>query len=65
MYRIVRVKDKVNAHNLFPRVEDSKTREHKHRVRAERFKRDLRWNLFTQRIIGTWNELPEEAIEVR
>lgn len=36
---------------------------HRLKVRGQRFKRDLRGNLFTQGVAHIWNELPEETIE--
>ena len=33
-------------------------------MRGERFERDLRGNLFTQRVVCIWNELPKEVVEV-
>ena len=32
-------------------------------MRGERFKRDLRGNFFTQRVVRVWDELPEEVVE--
>lgn len=32
-------------------------------MREERVKRNLRGNLFTQRLVCIWNELPEEVVE--
>lgn len=44
--------------NLFPRIQDSNTKGLK--VRGEKFKRNLRGNVF----VYIWNEMPEEAIVV-
>ena len=32
-------------------------------MRGERFKRDLRDNFFTQRVVRVWNELSEKMVE--
>ena len=55
--------DRMNAHSLFPREGALKTRGHRFKVRGERFKRDLRGNFFTQRVVHIWNELPEKVVE--
>eukprot|EP00061_Rhincodon_typus_P007733 g29722.t1 len=33
------------------------------KVRGERFKKDLRSNIFMQRVVYVWNEVPEEVEE--
>ena len=53
----------MNSQGLFPRVGESKTREYRFKVRGERFKRDLRGNFFTQRVVRIWNELPGKVVE--
>ena len=40
-----------------------KTGGHRFKVRGERFKRDLRGNFFTQKMVHIWNELPEKVVE--
>ena len=44
-------------------VEGSTTRGHGLKVRCWRFRGDLRENLFTQRVVGIWNSLPERVVE--
>eukprot|EP00061_Rhincodon_typus_P018979 g48389.t1 len=39
-------------------IAEFKTRGHRYKVRGERFKRDLRGNIFMQRVVRIWNELP-------
>eukprot|EP00061_Rhincodon_typus_P012771 g38701.t1 len=63
VYEIMRDTDKVNSKGLFPRVGEFKTRGHIFNLRGERFKKDRRGNLFTQRVVNIWNELPEEVID--
>eukprot|EP00061_Rhincodon_typus_P001769 g15729.t1 len=50
VYKIMRGMDRVNSQGLFSRVGKSKTRGHRFMVRGERFKRDLRGNVFTQTV---------------
>lgn len=55
--------NKIKVYSIFPGGEVSKTRGHR-RKREERIKKDLRSNLFTQRVVPIRNELPEESKEV-
>ena len=50
----------MDSQKLFPRVEKSITRGHRFKVQGARFKGDVR---FTQRVVGAWNSLPEQAEE--
>lgn len=59
VYKSMRGMDVASLHCLFPRMEDSKTRGHRLKVRGERFKRGLGDSLFIQRIFPIWNDLPE------
>eukprot|EP00061_Rhincodon_typus_P011758 g37017.t1 len=43
--------DRVNCQDLFPWVGESKTRGYRLKVSGERFKRDLRGNFFTQKVL--------------
>eukprot|EP00061_Rhincodon_typus_P008066 g30338.t1 len=42
---------------------ESKTRGHRFKVSGERFKKDLRGNFFTQRLVRIWNGLLEKGVE--
>eukprot|EP00061_Rhincodon_typus_P008415 g31002.t1 len=55
--------DKVNGKTLFPRVGEFKTRGHIFNVKGEKFKRDLRSNFLTQKMVHMWNELLAEVVE--
>eukprot|EP00061_Rhincodon_typus_P007432 g29121.t1 len=63
VYKIMKGMDRVNSQGFFPRVAVSKTRRRRFKVRGERFKRDLRGNLFAQRVVRLRKELPEEVVE--
>ena len=56
--------DRVDSLKLFPRVKESITRGHKFKVRGARFKGDVRGKFFTRRVVGAWNLLPGEVVEV-
>eukprot|EP00061_Rhincodon_typus_P017365 g46034.t1 len=62
-YKIMTDLNQVNSKGLFPRVVKFKTRGYNFKVRGERFKRNLGGNLFIQRAVYIWNELPEEVVE--
>ena len=55
--------DRVDSQKLFPRVEESITREYKLKEQGASFKGDVRGTIFTQRMVGTWNSLPGEVVE--
>eukprot|EP00061_Rhincodon_typus_P004107 g21760.t1 len=63
VHKIMRGMDRVNSHGLFPRVGESKTRGHRFKAKGEKFKKDLRGNIFMQNVMHVWNELPEEVVE--
>lgn len=56
--------DKMIAHSLFLKIEDSKNRSHWVKLRGERFKRYHSGSSLTHGVASIWNELPEEAVEV-
>ena len=47
---------------LFPRVEKSSSRGHRFKVRAAKFRGDVRGKCFTQRVVNVWNVLPVEVV---
>eukprot|EP00061_Rhincodon_typus_P016622 g44930.t1 len=53
----------MNTYSLLPRDGELKTRGHRFKVRGERFKKDLRGNVFLQRVLRIWNGLPEKVVE--
>ena len=64
VYKIKRGMDRADSQKLFPRVEESITRGHRFKVQGARFKGDERGKFFTQRVVGGWNSLPGEVVEV-
>ena len=64
VYKIMMGIDRVNASRLFPlRPGEKKTRGHGLRVKGEKLKGTLgRGSFFTQRVVGVWNELPDEVV---
>lgn len=56
---------KVNGHSLFiPRVGESKSNRHRFKVQEKIFKGNLQASFYTQRVVGLWNELPREVVEM-
>jgi len=62
VYKIMRGIDKVDSQHLFPKVGESETRGHRFKVRGDRFRRVQRGNIFTERVVSVWNELPEAVV---
>lgn len=44
----------LNAQSIFPKIRESRTRDHKFKI-GERLNRNLKENIFTQRVRGIWN----------
>lgn len=63
VYKITRGTDKVDAHSLSPRVEDSTSRWHQFTVIGVGFKGDLRNNVSTRWVVCIWNGLPGETLQ--
>jgi len=63
VYKMMRGIDKVDSQHPFPKVGKSKTRGHRFKVRGKRYKRVQRGNVFTQRVVSVWNELPKAVVE--
>ena len=53
----------MNSQEDFSRVEVSITRGHRFKVRGGKFKGDVWGKLFAQRVVGSWNTLPEVVVE--
>ena len=63
VYKIMRGTDQLDSQYLFPKVGESKTREHRFKVRGERYKRVQKGNFFTQRVVSVWNKLSELVVK--
>jgi len=55
--------DRMNTPHILRRLGELKSRGHSFKVRWERFKRDLRINLFMQRLVRIFNELSGKVVE--
>ena len=50
---------------MFPPVGKTRTRGDKIRMKGRPFKKEMRRNFFSQRVVNLWNSLPEKAVEAR
>ena len=63
MSKIRRGIDKVDKEKMFPLVGQSRTRDHRFRIRGGRFKTEMKRNYFSQRVVNLWDSLPQSAVD--
>ena len=61
--RVVKGLDRVDVERMFPLVEESRTRGHSLRIKGRSFRKEMRRNFFSQRVVNLWNSLPQKAVE--
>jgi len=60
---MVKGEDKADFSKFFKFQDFDKTRGHNFRLFKERSHLDLRKNFFSQRVINTWNSLPQSVVD--
>uniref|UniRef100_A0A4W3GVX2 Ig-like domain-containing protein n=1 Tax=Callorhinchus milii TaxID=7868 RepID=A0A4W3GVX2_CALMI len=63
VFKIMKGFDRRDREKLFPLVGVSVTRGHSLKISTKRSRGEVRRNVFTQRVIGIWNDLPERAVK--
>ena len=62
-YKIVRAIDIVDKDKLFTIVTETRTRGHKYKLFKRRSRLNIRKNVFSNRVVDTWNNLPDSVVE--
>ena len=62
VYKIMNDIDKVDEDKLFTMSQYAGTRGHPFKIYKKRFRLNIRGNYFSNRIIDSWNELPENTV---
>ena len=61
-YKIVRDIDIVDKDKLFTIVTETRTRGHKYKLFKRRSRLNIRKNVFSNRVVNTWNNLPSSVV---
>ena len=62
-YKIVRDIDIVDKDKLFTIATETRTRGHKYKLFQRRSRLNIRKNVFSNRVVDTWNNLPSSVVE--
>ena len=63
VYKIINGFDKCDKDQFFTMQPHRRTRGHKYKIFKRQFRLDIRKYSFSQRVIDTWNNLPESVVE--
>ena len=62
-YKIVRDIEIVDKNKLFTVIPDARTRGHQYKLFKRRSRLNIRKNVFSNRVVDTWNSLPDSVVE--
>ena len=62
VFKLIKGFDKVDYKHFFQLSKDQRTRGHKLRLVKVRSRLEIRRNFFSQRVVNSWNELPDIMI---
>ncbi len=63
VFKMIKGFDRVDYKNFFEICTVSKTRGHSYKMVKKCFRGDLRKNFFSQRVINSWNSLPQNVVD--
>jgi hypothetical protein len=63
VFKTLRGINKIDESSLFQLANNSRTRGHRFKLAKARSKLDIRKNFFSQRVVNSWNGLPESVVE--
>ena len=63
VFKLIKGFDKVDYKHFFQLSTDRRTRGHKLRLVKVRSRLDIRRNFFSQRVVNSWNVLPDKVVE--
>lgn len=63
VFKIIKGIDKLDYRNFFEISKIGKTRGHSYKLTKKRAKGNLRKNFFSQRVVNSWNKLPQEVVD--
>ena len=64
VFKILVSKDRVDFNNFFHIQSSNRTRGHNGRIVKQRSHLDIRKYFFSQRVVNTWNSLPQTIVDV-
>ena len=62
-FKMIKGLNKTDSKRFFTIAHSSRTRGHRLKIVKNRSRLDIRQNVFSQRVVNMWNELPEIVVE--
>ena len=63
VFKILHVIDRINPSIFFDLMDEARTRGHKYKISKQRGNTSFRLNSFSNRVVETWNALPEYVVD--